>query len=1014
MLELLADWFSTEPFMPHAMCLVWRQDLIWLHLVSDALIALSYFSIPFALIYFVRKRTDLAYPWMFLLFAVFILACGTTHLFAVWVMWYPDYVWQGLVKAATAAVSVASAVLLWPLIPKALALPSPAQLASANTQLRESEEKFRSLSENALDAIVMADTEGKIRFWNPAAERMFGYRPEESLGRSLHEILAPERYRDKANAGYSHFANTGTGDLLNRTYEFAALRKDGSEFPIELSVSGFQIDGAWNAIAIVRDITERKQLAEAAEYRSTLLHAISVVAKELLTAAAIKGALTNALKTMGEAVHADRALIFENGTTPHRNLTFELRHGWHSAKALVIVDAALVATLPEVHADSWFAPLGEGQTITSLVQAMPDGAAKTLFISLGIQSVLIAPMTVEGKLWGSISFEDCTTAREWTSLEADILRTLANLIGGAMMRERYLKKLKDANRIVESSPTILFRLRGEPSLPLTYISHNVTMYGYDPAEMIASPQFYQTMIHPDDALKILESWTRIVMEGSEPAAVEFRMRASDGIYHWLECHYTPIRDAASRLTEIEGILTDITEKKEAADKIMVLARTDALTGLANRATFIDRLQQTFAAAKRGASPFAVLYLDIDRFKDVNDTLGHYAGDLLLKAVAERLRGCTRETDLVARLGGDEFAILQADLIDLANAGALASKVHDALGAPYPLGDTETHVTTSIGISPYMTETASSDEVLAQADLALYRAKDEGRDQYCFHTDDLDREVRERVAIANDLRHALEHDELELYYQPQVELAAGRIVGMEALIRWNHPKRGLLSPGDFLPIVEKTSLVVTLGQWVLDHACKQMNAWRKAGIAPPVLAINLSLGQLQTGDELVETITQTLTKWGLSPKDLELDVTESMLANVTLHKNSVLDRLEQLGVKIAIDDFGSQYSSLDYLKTYRVSRVKIPRPMLDAAMLDPCESAMVRAIIGLARELDIEVIAQGVETEAQRDLLTRLTSATKVQGYYYSAPVPAFQATELLQQRLIEPRLSQISEATAAQ
>jgi EAL domain-containing protein (putative c-di-GMP-specific phosphodiesterase class I) len=314
----------------------------------------------------------------------------------------------------------------------------------------------------------------------------------------------------------------------------------------------------------------------------------------------------------------------------------------------------------------------------------------------------------------------------------------------------------------------------------------------------------------------------------------------------------------------------------------------------------------------------------------------------------------------------------------------------------------------------MTETASSDEVLAQADLALYRAKDEGRDQYCFHTDDLDREVRERVAIANDLRHALEHDELELYYQPQVELAAGRIVGMEALIRWNHPKRGLLSPGDFLPIVEKTSLVVTLGQWVLDHACKQMNAWRKAGIAPPVLAINLSLGQLQTGDELVETITQTLTKWGLSPKDLELDVTESMLANVTLHKNSVLDRLEQLGVKIAIDDFGSQYSSLDYLKTYRVSRVKIPRPMLDAAMLDPCESAMVRAIIGLARELDIEVIAQGVETEAQRDLLTRLTSATKVQGYYYSAPVPAFQATELLQQRLIEPRLSQISEATAAQ
>jgi diguanylate cyclase (GGDEF)-like protein len=504
------------------------------------------------------------------------------------------------------------------------------------------------------------------------------------------------------------------------------------------------------------------------------------------------------------------------------------------------------------------------------------------------------------------------------------------------------------------------------------------------------------------------------MEGSEPAAVEFRMRASDGTYRWMESHYTPLRDAGGRLLEIEGILTDITEKKEAAEKIMALARTDALTGLANRATFIDRLCQAFAAAKRGANPFAILYLDLDRFKDVNDTLGHVAGDVLLKSVAERLKGCTRETDLVARLGGDEFAILQSDLIDLANAGALASKIHDVLAVPYPFGDTEMHTGTSIGISLYMSETAGPDEMLTQADLALYRAKDEGRDQYCFHTADLDHEVRDRVALANDLRQALERGELELYYQPQVELATGRIVGMEALIRWNHPKRGLLIPGDFLPIMDKTPLAVTLGQWVLDHACKQMGAWREAGIAPPNLAVNLSLGQLQTGDNFVRSVTQTLTKWGLSPKDLELDVTESMLAHVTLHKNSVLDRLQALGVKIAIDDFGTQYSSLDYLKTYRVSRVKIPRPMLDDAMQDPGASAMVRAIIGIARELGIEVIAQGVETEAQRDLLICVPSTTKVQGFYYSAPVPAVHATELLQQRLIEPHLNQMSEATAAQ
>jgi diguanylate cyclase (GGDEF)-like protein len=253
----------------------------------------------------------------------------------------------------------------------------------------------------------------------------------------------------------------------------------------------------------------------------------------------------------------------------------------------------------------------------------------------------------------------------------------------------------------------------------------------------------------------------MAVEGRQPATTEFRMRAKDGAYYWLECRYTPVRDAAGRLVEIEGLLADITERKKAADEIGVLATTDALTGLANRMVFIDRLRQAFAAAQRGAPPFAVLYLDIDRFKDINDTLGHSAGDLLLKSVGERLKGCIRETDLVARLGGDEFAVLQATLGDVASAGVLASKIHKALSAPYPLGGTEMRITVSIGISPYMSETVGPDDMLAQADIALYRAKDEGRNQYCFHTADLDREVHERVTLANDLRQALEHDELEL-------------------------------------------------------------------------------------------------------------------------------------------------------------------------------------------------------------------------------------------------------------
>ena len=757
----------------------------------------------------------------------------------------------------------------------------------------------------------------------------------------------------------------------------------------------------------------RKPLTAAVEYRSELLHAVSLAAKELLTAAMLKDGMTKVLKTIGESVRADYLLVLENQFRDGKAPLSITRFSWQSAAAPAMPPLGQLDS-SGLEANPWFAPLHEGKAVTCMPSVMPDGVVKTMLQRLGIASSLDVPIIIDGKYWGRICFDDCTTAREWLPAEVDILRIAADMIGGAIIRERYVVQLRDANTIIERSPTILFRLRGEPSLPLIYVSHNVTMFGYDPAEMIASPQLYKTIIHPDDELKILEVLTRIVMEGTQSEAVEFRLRTRDGIYRWVENHYTPVRDAAGRLIEIEGILTDITEKKEAAEKLILLARTDALTGLANRATFIDRLRQSFAAAKRGANPFAVLYVDLDGFKDINDTLGHFAGDLLLKAVAERLKECTRETDLVGRLGGDEFAILQTELIDVSHASVMASKVHHVLAAPYPLGNTEMHISASVGISPYTSETAGADEMLAQADLALYRAKEDGRGQYCFHSADLDREVHDRVTLANDLGHALEQNALELFYQPQVELATGRIVGMEALVRWNHPKRGLLKPGDFLPVIEKTPLIVTLGQWVINYACNQMNNWREAGIAPQILAINLSLGQLRTGDEFVDYIAQTLTKWGLTPNDLELDVTESMLANVTLHKNSVLDRLQQLGVKIAIDDFGTQYSSLDYLKTYRVNRVKIPRPMLDDAMQDPGAAAMVRAIIGIARELDIDVIAQGVETEAQRELLTYVPTATKVQGYYYSAPVRAVSATEMLRQRLIEPRLLQSAFSEASE
>ena len=497
-------------------------------------------------------------------------------------------------------------------------------------------------------------------------------------------------------------------------------------------------------------------------------------------------------------------------------------------------------------------------------------------------------------------------------------------------------------------------------------------------------------------------WHRQYSPGSGSGVIEFRLRRHDGSYRWVHNRYNPIRDDTGRLIAIEGVLTDVTERKEAEEQILRLATTDALTGLANRTTFIERLRQAFAQTKRGAPGFAVLYLDLDRFKDINDTLGHLVGDRLLKVVADRLLVCTRETDLVARLGGDEFAILQEQLVDKSGAGTLAEKMRSAIAAPHVFDGHQVHVTASVGISPYAAETSCPEDMLSQADLALYRAKDEGRDQYRFHSNDLDNEVRERTVLADDLRQALARNELTLHYQPQVELATGQIVGMEALVRWRHPTRGLLRPAEFIPTAERTGVIVALGNWVLDRACAQMHQWHQEGIAPGTIAVNLSPVQIKSGSELLENVRDTLAKWGIAPSELELDVTESMLARATFAQNDVLERLRQFGIRIAIDDFGTQYSSLDYLRTYHVSRLKIPRPMVDAAPDDLQVAAMIRAIIGIAQELDIEVIAQGVESEAQRAFLTSVAAKTRAQGYYYSEPVPADRAAGLLRDSLIRP------------
>ena len=742
---------------------------------------------------------------------------------------------------------------------------------------------------------------------------------------------------------------------------------------------------------LLTDLTERKS---AAHRRDVILEAVAASAKELLGASDLQQSLPSVIKRIGEATGVDRAHIFEVDTsTPAARI---LQHYLWSAPGIPtspLLTALKGATLAEVGFGPWLPRLAKGETIVGHVRDFEE-PVRDLFSQLGTQSVLMVPVRVDGNWWGHLSLHDCRTDREWSPTEVDTLETLAELVGAAVARTRHLKSLADANRIVENSTTILFRLDLKPPFPLIFISQNISQYGYQAAELLADPERWTQFIDPADLPAMVDD-IRATSEGKKDhRRKEFRWRKPDGSIVWFDGQGAVIRDGENCLVAIEGILTDITDRKLAAEQIATLARTDSLTGLPNRAAFLERLNLEFARARRGASKFALHYLDLDHFKDVNDTLGHPIGDALLRAVAERLQSCVRETDMVARFGGDEFAVLQDDVENIADIETLAAKIGEIIAVPFVIEGNQVQTTASIGIVPYRGDVATADVMMMKADLALYRAKNEGRNQFRFHDAELDEQTQGRMIIGEELRHAIERGEFELYYQPQVEIKSGSMVGLEALIRWNHPKRGLMLPAAFIAIAETTGSIVAIGEWVIEHACRQLKAWSDLAIAPPTIAVNLSGAQFKLASQIDQIVLKYLTRYNVAPERLELELTESVLIETTQRHGGTFKRLRKIGVRLAIDDFGTGYSSLDYLRSFRVSRLKIDQRFISDVTTSADDAAIVRAAIGLAHELGIEVIAEGVETAAQRDFLI-LAGCKLAQGYYFGKPMPAAAASERL-------------------
>jgi diguanylate cyclase (GGDEF)-like protein/PAS domain S-box-containing protein len=522
------------------------------------------------------------------------------------------------------------------------------------------------------------------------------------------------------------------------------------------------------------------------------------------------------------------------------------------------------------------------------------------------------------------------------------------------------------------------------------------MFGYGAAEALGKP--LPTLLASGAERANVEAMCRELIDVKEGSKTALANVTRQGRTIHCEWYNTPLVDESGEVSGFASLVQDITERLNTERTIHYMAHHDALTGLPNRRLMQDRLNQAIMAARRKQRHVAVLFLDLDRFKVVNDTLGHDTGDFILKDVARRLMSCVREVDTVSREGGDEFVVILPDLERPENARIVADKIMDELARPVEIGGQEIHVTPSIGISHYPNDATDVHQLLKHADNAMYQAKDAGRNTVRFFTSDLNFLLSKRLEIESRLRKAIDHEEFFLRYQPQVDLATGRICGMEALIRWNDPQKGEIFPKDFIFVAEELGLIVPIGEWVFRTACRQLKHWAEEGLPPITVSINISPRQFLSR-RLVSTLLQIVRETGANPRQVELEITETMIMRNVEQSIETLTQLRSVGMQVAVDDFGVGYSSLGQLTRLPATSMKIDRSFIMNVPGDASSGSITEAIIAMAKRLKLRCIAEGVETRAQLEFL-RTNHCEAFQGFLFSRPVTALEATAMLRAQAV--------------